>query len=38
VDHEVEGDTFFPEFENDFDAGEVLQSGEGYQIRRHLRN
>ena len=38
VDHEVEGDTFFPDFENDFDAGEVLQSGEGYQIRRHLRN
>jgi len=37
VDHEVEGDTFFPEFENDFDVGEVLQSGEGYQIRRHLR-
>jgi dihydrofolate reductase len=38
VDHEVEGDTFFPDFQNDFDAGEVLQSGEGYQIRRHLRN
>jgi len=37
VDHEVEGDTFFPDFQNDFDAGEVLQSGEGYQIRRHLR-
>jgi dihydrofolate reductase len=38
VDHEVEGDTFFPDFEKDFDSGEVLQSGEGYQIRRHLRN
>jgi dihydrofolate reductase len=38
VDNEVEGDTFFPDFENNFDAGEVLQSGEGYQIRRHLRN
>jgi dihydrofolate reductase len=37
VDHEVEGDTFFPDFENNFDAGEVVQSGEGYQIRRHLR-
>jgi len=37
VDHEVEGDTFFPDFENDFDGGEIVQSGEGYQIRRHLR-
>ena len=37
VDNEVEGDTFFPDFENNFDAGEVVQSGEGYQIRRHLR-
>jgi dihydrofolate reductase len=37
VDHEVEGDTFFPDFENNFDAGEVVKSGEGYQIRRHLR-
>jgi dihydrofolate reductase len=37
VDNEVEGDTFFPDFEKDFDAGEVVQSGEGYQIRRHLR-
>ena len=37
VDSEVEGDTFFPDFENNFDAGEVVESGEGYQIRRHLR-
>ena len=37
VDNEVVGDTFFPDFENNFDAGEVVQSGEGYQIRRHLR-
>jgi dihydrofolate reductase len=37
IDREVEGDTFFPEFENDFDAGEILESGNGYEIRRHLR-
>ena len=36
IDREVEGDTFFPEFENDFDAGEILESGECYEIRRHL--
>jgi dihydrofolate reductase len=37
VDREVEGDTFFPDFENHFDAGEVLDSGPGYEIYRHLR-
>jgi dihydrofolate reductase len=37
VDREVEGDTFFPDFENHFDAGEVLESGPGYEIYRHLR-
>jgi len=37
IDREVEGDTFFPEFENDFDNGVILESGEGYEIRRHLR-
>ncbi|MEI8293174.1 MAG: dihydrofolate reductase [bacterium] len=37
VDREVEGDTYFPAFEADFDAGEVLESGEGYEIRRHRK-
>ena len=37
VDREVEGDTFFPDFENHFDAGEVLETGPGYEIYRHLR-
>ena len=37
VDREVEGDTFFPDFENQFDAGEVLENGPGYEIYRHLR-
>lgn len=37
VDREVEGDTFFPPFEDHFDAGEVIESGLGYEIRRHLR-
>ena len=37
INREVEGDTFFPEFENTFDAGEILESGESYEIRRHRR-
>jgi dihydrofolate reductase len=37
INSEVEGDTFFPEFENSFDAGEILESGESYEIRRHRR-
>ena len=37
VDLQVEGDTFFPDFENHFDAGEVLDSGPGYEIHRYLR-
>jgi dihydrofolate reductase len=37
INSEVEGDTFFPEFENTFDAGEILESGDGYEIRRHRR-
>ena len=37
VDMQVEGDTFFPDFENHFDAGEVLDSGPGYEIHRYLR-
>ena len=37
INSEVEGDTFFPEFENSFDAGEILESGESYEIRRYRR-
>lgn len=37
VETRVEGDTWFPEFESEFDAGEVLETGEGYEIRRHRR-
>lgn len=37
VDLQVEGDTFFPDFENHFDHGEVLDSGPGYEIHRYLR-
>jgi dihydrofolate reductase len=37
VDLQVEGDTFFPDFENHFDDGEVLDSGPGYEIHRYLR-
>jgi dihydrofolate reductase len=37
VDLQVAGDTFFPDFENHFDAGEVLDSGPGYEIHRYLR-
>ena len=37
INSEVEGDTFFPEFENSFDAGEILESSESYEIRRHRR-
>ena len=37
VDRRVDGDTWFPEFEAEFDAGEAVQSGEGYEIRRYRR-
>ena len=37
INREVEGDTFFPEFENSFDAGEILESGENFEIRRHRK-
>jgi len=37
VDRHVVGDTWFPEFESEFDAGEGIQSGEGYEIRRYRR-
>ena len=37
VSIDVAGDTWFPEFENEFDAGEVLETGANYEIRRHRR-
>ena len=37
VDRHVEGDTWFPVFEPEFDAGQVVESGEDYGIRRYLR-
>ncbi|MEI6279708.1 MAG: dihydrofolate reductase [Verrucomicrobiae bacterium] len=33
----VEGDTWLPVFEKEFDAGEVVQSGAGHEIRRYRR-
>jgi len=33
----VDGDTWFPEFESEFDAGEVIQTGPDYEIRRYRR-
>ena len=37
VSIDVAGDTWFPEFEREFDAGEVLETGANYEIRRHRR-
>ena len=37
VDLHVEGDTWFPPFENEFDAGEVVEAGDHYEIRHHHR-
>jgi dihydrofolate reductase len=37
VNRSVPGDTWFPNFENQFDAGEVVLSGEDFEIRRHRR-
>ena len=37
IDRDVEGDTFFPEFESTFDTGEILESGPDYEIRRYFR-
>jgi dihydrofolate reductase len=37
VEVRVDGDTWFPKFETEFDSGEALQSGEGYEIRRYRR-
>jgi dihydrofolate reductase len=37
VNLETPGDAFFPPFEQDFDEGEILLTGEQFEIRRHLR-
>lgn len=37
VDMRVDGDTWFPEFEAEFDAGEIVLAGDGYTIRRFRR-
>lgn len=37
VDLRVDGDAWFPEFEAEFAAGEVVQAGDGYEIRRYRR-
>lgn len=37
IDAEPEGDAFFPEFENNFDAGTELLRGENFVIKRHRR-
>ena len=37
VDVSVDGDTWFPAFEEAFDSGETVQRGEGYEIRRYRR-
>jgi dihydrofolate reductase len=37
INLEVKGDTFFPEFKTFFDKGEILESGENYEIRRHRK-
>lgn len=37
VDREVEGDTFFPAFENDFEAKDILFEAPEMQVRRYVR-
>jgi len=37
VDRRVDGDAWFPTFETEFDRGELVQSGTGYEIRRYHR-
>ena len=37
VNLETQGDAFFPEFETDFDEGELLLVGDQFEIRRHRR-
>lgn len=38
VNLSVAGDTWFPMFEPEFDAGLVIESGPGYEIRRFRRH
>jgi dihydrofolate reductase len=38
VNLSVAGDTWFPTFEPEFDAGLVIESGPGYEIRRFRRH
>lgn len=37
VDRSVPGDTWFPAFEQDFDAGAIVETGPEFVIRRHRR-
>lgn len=37
VQREVEGDAFFPEFENDFSLAEVLLTAPEMEVRRYVR-
>lgn len=37
VNLETPGDAFFPAFEHEFDGGEILLTGDQFEIRRHRR-
>ena len=37
VDREVEGDTFFPSFEEDFELAEVVLQQPEFEVRRYVR-
>ena len=37
VNLSVSGDTWFPEFESEFDRGQVIESGPNYEIQRYRR-
>ncbi len=37
VNRSVAGDTWFPEFESEFDGGELIETGTDYMIRRYRR-
>ena len=37
VNIDTPGDAFFPPFEQDFNEGEILLTGDQFEIRRHLR-
>lgn len=38
LDFDVEGDTFFPEFETQFSSYQIAEKGEGYEVREYRRN